>query len=119
MDDSATLLVTENDGDLAPFVRYGALAKRELEFGALQTDFDFTGELGRVPFEILLLAGSESGPDELAKQERHRERFPQARLDVIAGATHNGLTGDHAEAVVPLLVDYFAERGATQVAVAR
>jgi len=32
---------------------------------------------------------------------------------------HDGLTGDHAEVVVPWLVAYFAERGATLGVVAK
>jgi len=101
------LLQMNPDSDIA-YSRMGSLVLRELEFGELQRPFDFTTKLGRVGFEVLFVVGGESDTLGLAQQERQRARFPRSRLEVIAGADHNGLTLGQVDAVIPPLVSYFA-----------
>lgn len=100
------LLAMNPDSDV-PFSRMGSLALRELEFGELQRPFDFTTRLERVGLEVLFIAGGDSDTLGAAQQDRQRARFPSSRLEVIAAADHNSLTLGRAEAVIPLLVEYF------------
>jgi proline iminopeptidase len=95
------------NGDV-PVARMGALSIRELAFGELQRAFDFTTALDRVRFEVLFIAGTESATLGPALQERQRAFFPNSRLEPIEGADHNGLLLARVDAVIPLLVDYFA-----------
>jgi proline iminopeptidase len=94
------------DSDV-PVSRMGALVLRVLEFGELQQPFDFTTHLDEVPFETLFVVGADSEDLGKARQEQQRAFFPSSRLEVIAGADHNALTLSRAEAVIPILVDYF------------
>jgi hypothetical protein len=43
-----------------------------------------------------------------AQQKRQRAGFPSSRLEVVAGADDNSLTFGRAEAVIPLLVEHWA-----------